>query len=510
MKTHFLISTAILSLVSATVFAGDEIRKEKAAQPTAETKAQNEARANTGASVRYIVRMKDDGSDPHAFSTEMVKAHGGRVRHVYSRAFKGFAFEQMPEAAMAVLMKNPHIQQVVPDQLMSADLQQSNPGWGLDRMDSAGALNSQFNFFFEGAGSHIYILDTGVRGTHSEFTGRIGNGVNVANDTPYTSDTFGHGTAVASLAGGSTLGIARKATIHPVKITSIKTAWVSDMIEGVDWVIENKKDPAVMNLSFGANDSFGFAADALKSAADAGIIVTKSAGNDNVDACSDKGNTADGILVVGAFSLNNRLASFSNWGSCVDLFAPGDDVKIAGIASDTRVQLGDGTSFSAPYVAGIAAILRVQSPQQPLSRLKSFMLSTAYRDQLKNVSGTLPLPSGTPNLIANSIHTSAFLSGERVVETDFEGPVGATWYGQTYGGNGTWSYVWERADNGSGSYTKIGSGKSVSISFPTNFGKNYYVNLRLRASSAGQTYETSTQVKVLNVRNGECSNPKLC
>ena len=328
--------------------------------------------------------------------------------------------------------------------------------------------------------------------------------MHTADSSSANSDTFGHGTAVASLAAGASLGVARKATIHSVKITSTKSAWESDMIQGMDWVIANKQQPAVMNLSFTADTDA--LAEALEAVADAGVVVTKAAGNDGVDACSDSGNTAPSILVVGATDSMDRLAPKTNVGTCVDIFAPGVGVRYADFGSNTGTSTdGWGTSFAAPYVAGIAAILRGQTPGLSVFHANSLLLSSSYRNELTAADGSSTLPAGSPNALANSIHTSALIDGVTSIEADYSDPISESWTARPYGGDGNYTYKWEKAIN-AGAYTQIATTKSVSLTVqPSN--ETYYIHLRLTVSSAGQSRTTSRVVKVTSAL---CSNPKVC
>lgn len=495
------LSLACLPLIGASACA--DLPEDEALEGRADALSEAAQEAQARGKGRYLVTLHDDGSDPEGLADELTRGNGGRKRHVFKKALKGFAVENLPEAAIAALMRNPHVRNVEPDVLSEAEATQLNPGWALDRMDYVHATDNKFNWYFEGAGTHLYILDTGIRGSHSEFTGRIGNGVNVADGSMPTTDTDGHGTGTASVAAGSTFGIARKATIHPVKITSGSTAYESDMVEAIEWVIANKQQPAVMNMSFKSTTEA--VAEAMEAAAQAGIVVTKSAGNSDIDACTYPIANVPSILVVGGTAANDELYFDSNWGPCVDIFAPGEGVDFAGITSDMARANGNGTSFAAPYVAGIAAVLRGQTPSLTADQTRAFILNSAYRNKLKDENGASGLPAGSPNLLANSLHTSVMWTGPQQIQADMTDTVSYSYSSRTYGGTGSYSYVWEKSNNNL-TFTKIGSSSGVTLSIPPT-SSTYYIYLRLTISSGQQSASMTKQIKVMS---GVCTNPKIC
>jgi subtilisin family serine protease len=446
---------------------------------------------------RYVVTLRSDAADAGAVADHLTRAHGGQRRHVYRGGAKGFSVVNLPPGAVEALRRDPAVKRVVEDRQMKADTTQLSPGWGLDRMDDSHGLDNSFDFFFDGKGTHIYIVDSGIRGDHIDLADRLGVGVNVFDSSSaYAAATYFHGTAVASAAGGATAGVARGATLHAVKITDTNTAWLSDMIDGIEWVADHAIQPAVLNLSFEGDDSS--VVDALEYAVSKGIVVVKAAGNNGVEACNDDtGNTAQGVIIVGATNSADQRASFSDYGPCVGIFAPGAGVRVATNSSSTAFASGSGTSFAAPYVAGIGAALLAQGV--PAFQVFAGIGTSAWQGQLTN------LGAGSPNLLANSQHTYATLKGPSQVDSGYasEPTSTQTWTADTSGGNKVWTFKWEREQFGF--YNVVGTGQSLTLSIVS--GSNYSMNLRLTATSSGKTTVSTRHVTVKSEDSSSCLLP---
>lgn len=310
----------------------------------------------------------------------MVREVGGLRFYVYETALKGFAVANLPAGAVETLRRHPRVLVVEEDALIRPlDIAQdvSAPAdtglYGLDRIDQRSrTLDDSYTYFADGTGVHIYIVDSGVRGGHQEFAGRIGNGAAFIkwswNPNPYI-DQLGHGTAVAGASAGSTVGVAKGATIHSVRINDGNNhAYASDIIAGLDWVAGNRILPAVANLSYEATSQA--IATAVSGVINAGVSFTAAAGNGTVDACNAVTQTP-GVITVGATTVSDTRASYSNFGSCLDVFAPGGAiggiqnghglVKLASNSSDASYTHSWGTSFAAPYAAGVAALILEQN-----------------------------------------------------------------------------------------------------------------------------------------------------
>ena len=339
-------------------------------------------------------------------ATQLVAAHGGVPFHYYQFAIKGFAVANLPAAAVIALRNNPMVLWVREDGLdPQADIQflpltavsyRESTLWALDRVDERDdVFDGRFNHLNCGSGSHVYILDTGIRGGHTEWGyGRIGTSVTRLSFSYHASPTIdqdGHGTQVASAAAGGTYGIAKCATLHSVRINDNDSAWHSDIIAGLDWVAGNHVKPAVANLSYVGHD-FGVR-DALEGVIRAGVVMVKAAGNDGVDAYQKRGNRAQGLIVVGSSTRNDNKSGFSDYGSTLTLFAPGTEIFMADKDADDDVIISSGTSFAAPFVAGAAAVFLNQQPSATPARIKHVITTAATQNELSSSS----IGSGSPN-----------------------------------------------------------------------------------------------------------------
>lgn len=450
---------------------------------------------------RYIVLFQHDVQDPIGLAQQIVAQHGGYPFHFYQKAVKGFAVANLAPGVVEILRAIPFVRSVEPDGLAEQHDDQFLPLdggsfqfsslWSLDRIDERqAAFNGVFSYT-AGTGSHIYILDTGIRCGHSEFVGRIGNGVTrLANSWGASPciDQDGHGTAVASVAGGTTYGTAKGAIIHPIRINDNGDAYYSDMIAGLDWVAVNAIHPAVANLSYQAND-FGVR-DALEGVVNSGVVMVKSAGNLNVDAFQDRGNRAVGLIVVSATDRNGERAvippafQLAAYGSTVTLWAPGASIRAAKSDHDTDVATWSGSSFSAPYTAGVAASFLQTEPLASPLRVRDVLRESATRDQLSN------LGSGSPNRLLYSLFRSAIVQGPNWIVSDAEQTY--TWNGVT-SGSGPWSYQWEISING-GSFSTVSNSSSYMRTIFLNDSYNFV--LRLTAIGGGDVVTNQLSVSV--------------
>lgn len=318
---------------------------------------------------RYIVRLNDamlpGKTHPrHARTAEIDKTaqklmgrYGGKLHARWAHAMAGFAVE-MSAAEAALLADDPRVASVEQDQLVVAHGSPVPGSWGLDRLDQRDLpLDSVYEPMITGQnGVTVYILDSGIRTTHADFSGRAQWGANFTGDGIDT-DCSGHGTHVAGIVAGATYGVAKSANLVAVKVLNCAgNGSVSAAISGIDWVMANRHAPAVMNLSLGlpkVDQNFN---NAIANAVDEGITVVVSAGNDNTDACSQSPASAPAGLTVGATDQADHRSSFSNWGYCLDMFAPGSNILSASGSSDTAITQLSGTSQAAPHVAGAAAL----------------------------------------------------------------------------------------------------------------------------------------------------------
>ena len=275
-------------------------------------------------------------------------------KRTYNHAISGVVMALNEKEATA-LSRSGFVKNVEKDALVYA-----STGWGLDRVNQRDLpLDNNFHRPYQGNGVDIYIVDTGINPNHQEFTNRIGATVSMVSGGPI--DCNGHGTFAASIAAGSGVGVASDATINSVRISNNcvgrPRASASDILSAFDWIIQAGNSESVVNYSF--TSPFSSISDAMENLINKDFVVATSAGNNNINACSDPQHTKPrSVLSVAATTENDTRAGFSNYGSCVDLFAPGFGIIAARHDSSTGFKNVNGTSFASPFVAGVAAAYR--------------------------------------------------------------------------------------------------------------------------------------------------------
>jgi len=350
---------------------------------------------------RYIVTFRPGVADPAAEADGLVRGLGGQVHFAYTRALSGFA-ATLPAAALEGLRRNPRIESIEPDQQVSlaqnAALEQSGATWGLDRIDQAlRPLSTTYRYGGTGGGVTAFIVDTGIRATHTDFhasgttVSRVSAGYTAIADGNGTNDCNGHGTHVAATVGGLRWGVAKAAALVPVRVLDCagSGSW-SGVIAGLDYVARSAARPAVANLSLGGGAS-STVDTAVRNTVAAGVSVVVAAGNSNANACNASPAREPVAITVGATTSGDARSAFSNFGSCLDVFAPGSAITSATSASDTATATYDGTSMASPHVAGAAALALQQQPGLTPKQVSDRLIALATTGRLTSIG------TGSPN-----------------------------------------------------------------------------------------------------------------
>jgi len=347
---------------------------------------------------RYIVVFRPGTPAAQvSAAAENARGQGGQVDFVYDAALTGFA-GNLPEQALFGLSHNPNIEFIEADQQITIDTTQSPATWGLDRIDQRNLpLNNSYTYNVTGAGVTAYIIDTGIRITHNQFGGRATSGRDFVNNDSNADDCNGHGTHVAGTVGGSTYGVAKGVSLIAVRVLNCAgLGTTSGVIAGINWVTSHHTTgKAVANMSLGGSPSSSLDTAVRNSIAD-GIVYAIAAGNSNLNACNYSPARVSEAITVGATTSSDARASYSNKGSCLDLFAPGSSITSAWITSNTATNTISGTSMATPHVAGVAA-LYLQGHNATPSQVRNAIVNAATPNKVTSPG------SGSPNLLLYSL-----------------------------------------------------------------------------------------------------------
>lgn len=327
-----------------------------------------------------------------AIARQLASRNGGAIKYVYQSALKGFAVT-MTDSHARRLAADPAVDYVEQDQTVSIAATQTNPpSWGLDRIDQRNLpLDASYSYPTTASNVHAYIVDTGIRFSHNDFGGRATSGRDTVDNDNDATDCNGHGTHVSGTVGGSAYGVAKGVQLVGVRVLDCSGSGTnSGVIAGVDWVTANAIKPAVANMSLGGGTDTSLDS-AVRNSIASGIPYAIAAGNSNANACNSSPARVAEAITVGATTRTDARASFSNYGTCVDIFAPGENITSAWYTSDTATNTISGTSMASPHVAGAAALYLSANPGATAQQVRDALVNVSTPNKVTNPG------SGSPN-----------------------------------------------------------------------------------------------------------------
>lgn len=342
----------------------------------------------------YIIVFADDltkhgAGDSRAFvntnAQRMAALVGGKIKHRYYAGIRGFAIE-IEDGKLAELMRQPEVSYVEEDTIIELVAVQPNPTWGLDRIDEPTLpMDNFYNSDLDGSGVNAYVIDSGADMNHPRFTGRMNFAFDITTGNG-GEDCQGHGTHVAGTIGSDVYGVAKNVTLHTVRVFGCGTTTsLSNILAGMDWVLDNAQLPAVANLSLGGAVS-NLQDNYVRAMVSAGIVVVVAAGNADENACNNSpGRTPEAITVASTTS-NDVRSFFSNYGSCVDLFAPGSDITSTWLNGGAFTT--SGTSMASPHVAGVVALALQNNPNATPAEIADLVLTRATVGRVSDLAGS--------------------------------------------------------------------------------------------------------------------------
>jgi serine protease len=446
---------------------------------------------------QYIVVLKEElvsfGNTRDARPTvaattvDIAAAYGLDVEMAYTHALPGFVVRANGKQ-LEKLLSDSRVAFVEEDGYVSIDAVQNGATWGIDRVDQRDRpLSGTYEYLTTASNVHTYIVDTGVLGSHQQFSGRMGNGYTAINDGRGTNDCNGHGTHVAGTVAGTVHGVAKGAIVHPVRVLGCNGSGTnSGVIAGMDWVAANHIKPAVANMSLGGGASSA-TDNAVTNMHNAGVTVVVAAGNDNGNACSYSPARAPLAITVGSTTSSDARSSFSNYGTCLDIFAPGSSITSAWYTSNTATNTISGTSMASPHVAGVAALYLANNPNATPSQVATALRNNASPNKVTGAG------SGSPNYLLYSIFggstpvdnppTASFTFSCSGLTCSFNGSGSSD-------DNGISNYSWSFGDGSSG------SGATTSRTYAA--GGSYSVTLTVRDTAN----QTNSQTRTVTVTGG--------
>src|ERR1044072_5571485 len=346
----------------------------------------------------YIVVLEDwavgqqgENSAARDIGDNLAAIYHGKVKHGYKNGVRGFSIE-IAEADALALSQDARVKYVEEDGIIHGDTTQTGATWGLDRIDQRDRpLNGTYIYNYTGSGVRAYIIDTGIRTSHTQFGGRAAVSADFVGDGRNGQDCNGHGTHVAGTVGGSTYGVAKSVSLRAVRVLNCSgSGSTSGVIAGVNWVAANRVLPAVANMSLGGGASSALDT-AVNNAINAGVTFAVAAGNSGANACNYSPARTAAAITVGATTSSDARASYSNFGTCVDIFAPGSSITSAWSTSNTATNTISGTSMASPHVAGAAALYLQANPGASNATVRNALVNNGTTNVITG-AGT-----GSPN-----------------------------------------------------------------------------------------------------------------
>ncbi|MFD9499147.1 S8 family peptidase [Streptomyces sp. NPDC060035] len=342
------------------------------------------ADAATAVSGSYIVML-----DHKADKAELAKEYGGELKRDYTSAINGFSASGLSETEAKRLAADPAVAKVVQNKKFHINATQDNPpSWGLDRIDQTGTAGDGAYTYPDAAGEGVtaYVIDTGVRVTHTDFEGRATSGFDAVDNDDDANDGNGHGTHVAGTIAGASHGVAKKAKIVAVRVLDDAGSGTTEqVVAGIDWVTENHQGPSVANMSLGGGADPALDA-AVQKAIASGVTFAVAAGNESSDAGEGSPSRVPEAITVASSTEADEQSSFSNYGSVVDIYAPGSDITSTWNDSDDGTNTISGTSMATPHVVGAAAVYLGGHPDATPEAVAKALTDGATPDAISNAT----------------------------------------------------------------------------------------------------------------------------
>ncbi len=438
---------------------------------------------------RYIVTLKDGSTAIATQARQLTGRFGGQTRHVYDPVQRGFSATMSQEQAQR-LAADPAVASVEAVQRITVtDTQNNPPNWGDDRIDQRSLpLNQSFTYPANpGQGATVYVLDTGLNASHVEFTGRVKQGTDIVDGDSNPADCHGHGTHVAGTAVGTSYGIAKKASLVSVRVLNCQGSGTNDdLIAGINWVRTNAQKPAVANYSIGCGSRCSSQAmdSAVSSLIGSGVQFVQAAGNNGDDACYYSPQGVGAAITVGNSNSSDARNSTSNYGSCLDLFAPGTSIVSASYSSNTGSATMTGTSMASPHVAGAAALFLGANPNATPAQVRDSLVSNGTTGKITSAG------SGSPNVL---LYVGSTSSNDPAVTNpgNRSSVVGQSVDLQLQGSGGTTPYTWSASGLPAGLSIGASTGR-ITGSATTAGTSNVTVTLKDAANKTASTTFTWT------------------